>query len=166
MTYSLSFASSSPVLRALCAYISLGSGVEFLGYLYTVPYLFIYFFFFLPPAVPHLGGSWCWLFLSFCTWVVKRSDQSTVIRSAWTRPPARRPSGSCNPWDTLWHCSTSAPLACALIDQAKVSVPLRLGSKAERPVHSAPISPDSASGPTPQWELQSLGHVVALLTQH
>ena len=99
------------------------------------------------------GGSpsGCWLFLFFCTWVVKRSDHSTVLRFAWTRPPAQRPSGSCNPWVTSWHCSTSAPLACALIDQAVVSVPLRMGSKVERPVHSAPISLDSASGLTPQW---------------
>ena len=44
-----------------------------------------------------------------------------------------------------------------------VPVLLHLGSKAERLVHSATISLDLASGPTPQWELQSLSHVVALL---
>ena len=107
-------------------------------------------------TVPHLEGSWgpsgCWPFLFFCAWVVKWSDQSTVLRFAWTRPPARRPSGSCNPWVPSWYCSTSAPLACTLIDQAVVSVPLCLCSKVEHPVHCAPICLDSASGLMPQWD--------------
>ena len=44
-----------------------------------------------------------------------------------------------------------------------VPVLLHLVSKAERPVHSAMICLDSASSPMPQWELQSLSQVVALL---